>query len=391
MGNKVLFVNDGHTYKTESGDYYGVHYSEKIKNRYLQLGETVTFATRLRHIKDYEAGGYNKINKNNFNFVEIADFKSIKTYFPNIFKAQKLITRMIREHDVLVTRLPSASGTIAVKAARKLNKPYLVEYVGCTYDSYWNYNWRGKLIAHYKMYEQKRVIKECPYVIYVTKEFLQERYPTNGKSINCSNVELRDINETDLKRRLAKIEAMQEKQPLILGTVAALNVKYKGQDDVIKAVAKLKSKGKHFYYKLVGQGDARYLSEQIEYYDLHDQVEIIGALNHDEVFKFLETIDIYIQPSKQEGLPRALIEAMSKACPALGARTAGIPELLEDDCIFTPSDKNEISTLISKINKEWLKDQANKNFETSKDYEYKVLENKRKDFYHLFMKENKLL
>ena len=43
--------------------------------------------------------------------------------------------------------------------------------------------------------------------------------------------------------------------------------------------------------------------------------------------------DIYIQPSLQEGLPRAVVEAMSTALPCIGFNTGGIPELLEPEYI----------------------------------------------------------
>ena len=57
--------------------------------------------------------------------------------------------------------------------------------VGCVFDAYWNYNWKGKLIAHYKLKEYKRIFHEAPYVVYVTSQFLQNRYPKKRDSISC--------------------------------------------------------------------------------------------------------------------------------------------------------------------------------------------------------------
>ncbi len=82
----------------------------------------------------------------------------------------------------------------------------------------------------------------------------------------------------------------------------------------------------------------------------------------------------YIQPSKQEGLPRALIEAMNKACPALGARTAGIPELLSEECIFKPGSVSQIVEIIKLIDQQWLIREAGMNFEASKDYLKPILQ-----------------
>ena len=77
----------------------------------------------------------------------------------------------------------------------------------------------------------------------------------------------------------------------------------------------------------------------------------------------LESIDIYIQPSKQEGLPRALIEAMSMGVPALGSTAGGTPELLEEVFIFNKGDPAEIADRILKLNvKEVLLEQAKRNY-----------------------------
>lgn len=65
-----------------------------------------------------------------------------------------------------------------------------------------------------------------------------------------------------------------------------------------------------------------------------DRVVFKGQMKHQQVLEWIDSLDIYIQPSMQEGLPRALIEAMSRACPAIGSSTGGIPELLPSDAIL---------------------------------------------------------
>ena len=240
---KVLFVHDGPLFFDDKGDFYGLHFNDDLKRRYLHLGSEVTFLMRTKPIERNDIQRYSSINQEYFSVTSIPNYKSLRLFFRNYGHAKKIIERAVSDHSVIVCRLPSASGSLAVKMARKLGKPFLVEYVACTFDAYWNYDWRGKLIAHYKMWQQKRLMEIVPYSIYVTSEFLQKRYPTKGQSIHCSNVELQTLNEADLVERISKIEAMERSNPVVLGTVAALNVPYKGQDDVIKALAILKKNG----------------------------------------------------------------------------------------------------------------------------------------------------
>ena len=89
---------------------------------------------------------------------------------------------------------------------------------------------------------------------------------------------------------------------------------------------------------------------------------------HEKIFDYLDNIDIYIQPSKQEGLPRAFIEAMSRGCPSLGSKVGGIPELLNSDCVFHKGSVHEICELLKTLDTKRMLKEAKTNFEKSKEY-----------------------
>ena len=55
---------------------------------------------------------------------------------------------------------------------------------------------------------------------------------------------------------------------------------------------------------------------------------------------------VYIQPSRIEGLPRALIEAMSRGCACVGSSVGGIPELLNNQYIHEVNDYNSLAVKI---------------------------------------------
>lgn len=386
MNRKVLFVHDGPMYHEKTtNQYFGVHYDDKIVRRYVLLGDRVTFLMRLAEVSPERAKQLSPILEPKFSFIEIPNFKSIRTYFSNKKKAKSKIEEAVKTHDLLVIRLPSAAGTIAFKKAQELNKPVLVEFVACVFDALWNYDWRGKLLAHFKLRKYQKLMLQASHTIYVTNQFLQSRYPTKGKAIGCSDVEIAHIDRDVLQRRLEKIR--RQKDLLTLCTVAALDVPYKGQADVIKAIGQLKKEGILFKYKLIGQGNPAQLEKAIEKYNVKDLVEIIGPLPHNKVFDFLETIDIYIQPSKVEGLPRALAEAMSKACPSLGSAVGGIPELISEECTFKPGSVEEIIRKLKRVDTPWLLEQAGLNFQTAKEYQKEVLEERRKAFYQEFLQD----
>ena len=108
----------------------------------------------------------------------------------------------------------------------------------------------------------------------------------------------------------------------------------------------------------------------------------------EEVFKILDEVDIYIQPSLQEGLPRSVIEAMSRGCPVIGARTAGIPELIAPECVVKRKSVSEIAQAVCRIaNPDKMAELAKQNFENAKDYLDSVLSERRNNYYQEVMKD----
>jgi len=114
---------------------------------------------------------------------------------------------------------------------------------------------------------------------------LQKRYPTKGKSINCSNVVVEDSDISILQKRLEKISRTSTDDSIVLGTVAGLDVPFKGQKYVIQSLSKLNSN--KYIYKVVGTGTGKLLKDIAERLDIKKSLIIKGPMKHDEVFNFL--------------------------------------------------------------------------------------------------------
>ena len=81
---------------------------------------------------------------------------------------------------------------------------------------------------------------------------------------------------------------------------------------------------------IVGQPDTdkAELSPLIEALDIADCVRMEGISN--EVPAYLAAADVYIQSSRTEGLPLAMMEAASAALPMVGTKVGGIPEIARE-------------------------------------------------------------
>lgn len=387
---KVLFTHNGPLYKdTKNNDYYSTTFTDDALKRYYQIADELYIAIRVHEVSDpRQLERLSKITLTSFKVLEIPNLSSVKGQVFNRKKISESIYQYVLDADFIVVRLPSIIGDLVATTAKKLKKPYLVEMVGDPWDVSWNHSKRGKVLAPIRYYKTKKSVENASHVVYVTKKYLQKRYPTKGKQISLSNVSLDNLNQNILSKRLMKITKKKETDKIIIGTTGAIDVKYKGQQFVIKALGELKKQGiTNFEYQLVGKGDSNFLKKIAIKHNVQSQVKFIGLLPHEEVFEWLNLIDIYIQPSLTEGLPRGLIEAMSRGLPALGAKSGGIPELLDKKMIF--NNKTNVPVIVKHLleldQKELLK-QSKANFERAKEYQKYDLNNKRAKFFNDFKK-----
>lgn len=391
----MVFVYEDKIAQDTEGNYYtGSSLPQAVFDRYLQHFDHVTVLMRKASVDPHDTqtlSRMNRLNTDRIDVVFLPDLNAgVKAHFDPRVRAtfKKTILDLIRPERAVIVRVPSVSGTIAADYCHENGIPYLAEAVGCPWDSLWNHSLKGKAMALAWRDDMRRVMCNADYAVYVTSEFLQGRYPANGKAAAISDVELQPMDDTVLEKRLEKIRTHSGK--IKLATAAAVNAAYKGQQFVIEALAELKEQGnEEFEYHLAGGGDPSALRELAKRLGVADQVIFEGSLPHDAMFNWLDEMDLYIQPSLQEGLPRAVVEAMSRGLPAFGARTGGIPELLGDEYIFPRKGVKEIAQMLDHITLEQMAIMAKKNYEHAKHFQKELLEKKRYDFYSAFAAEVK--
>lgn len=384
---KLTFVHDGPLFYDKDGNYYEFAYHELLE-RYSYLADDISFMMRTKPISgDRKFTPVPKAVK----VISVPNFKSPKTYFNLKKEAEKIVEQQIKKSDIVVLRSQSSIAQLSLPYIHKYNKPYIIESVGCSWDSYWNHGLLGKIVAPYMYIKTKKAIGEARYVYYVTTKFLQKRYPTKGKTICCSNVVLDKLDEHTLEKRQKKIETFNPKRKLILGTAAALDTRYKGQEYVIRALKSLTEAGYNVEYRLAGgmtgSKPNSFLADLAKNQGVSDKVVFCGSLASDQMAAYYDALDIYVQPSKQEGLPRAVIEAMSRGCPVIGTRIAGIPELVQKELLFKKGSTEELVKALNRALKADLNRIAEENFNKAKEYEKNKLIEKRERFYDEFLSD----
>lgn len=371
--------------------YLNSHMNRKTIKRYTDISSEFRMILRDSGIRCDKADAIKKYDSFPF---DIADLDiCFNPYSPmiNLIRISKykemerIFLKNIQWADrVIIASAAGIYSQVAIRYCRMYNKKYMLLVGGFAYESDWNHGLEGKLVAWKHEQQCKKNMAMALYGLYVTQYCLQERYPCNGRTLGCSDVEITELNSEVLDKKVKKI--VNGTLTLSLGTVANIDDKRKGHKYVIKAISILKKRGYKFEYHLLGSGSGKTIMTCAKKYGVLNQVFIDGARPHNEVYSWLDDIDIYIQPSFTEGLCRAVVEAMSRACPVICTDAGGNRELCPEEFLVNVRDAEAIADALEKlIPSETRKKQAEISFKRAYDYFYETLDRRRTEFLIEFM------
>jgi glycosyltransferase involved in cell wall biosynthesis len=130
------------------------------------------------------------------------------------------------------------------------------------------------------------------------------------------------VERADLVREFGIPEGV-----LVMAVIGRLH-RAKGHADLLPALEALAVGFGAFRCLFIGDGELRdELMQAVRERGLEDKVIFTGR--RDDVPALLKSIDIVVMPSRWEGLPIALLEAMAMSKPVLAAAVGGIPGVVE--------------------------------------------------------------
>lgn len=132
----------------------------------------------------------------------------------------------------------------------------------------------------------------------------------------------RGLDFPEIKRK------KQNSDPISLGFIGRL-VKLKGVDLLISAFADLIDEYPHLYLQIIGDGEERQnLEKQVKNLNIQDKVSFLGYQDKNTLQnQILPSLDIFINPSLQEGLPTTVIEALLAQCVVVATDVWGTREI----------------------------------------------------------------
>ncbi len=104
-----------------------------------------------------------------------------------------------------------------------------------------------------------------------------------------------------------------------------------GIDILIAAIARVKEKIPDIECVIIGDGpEKKNLELCIAHYELQNTVKLLGSVPYEEIPKYLWNADLFVRPSRSEGMGNSFVEALAAGLPIIGTPIEGVLDIIED-------------------------------------------------------------
>lgn len=275
----------------------------------------------------------------------VPDYSSPFSLLRNLPTIVLRVRQAAQNSDVIFGRLPEPLSIILCATALVMRKPYIVNLVADLETLIKDQPLHVRLGGRVALPVVRALTRRATGAIYVA-EHLRRKYPPRAATpiLIRSNVQL---TSDDISEPRTAATARE----LALVHVGTQQTTSKGQDTLIAAIAKLKASGLAARATLVGSG--RYqeiLRAQARQLGVETSIHFAGHISsRADLFEILDSHDIFVLPSRSEGLPRAMIEAMARGLPVIASNVGGIPDILPT--VLLDTDPATLADAISELSR----------------------------------------
>ena len=357
-------------------------YRYQFWERYLDVFERVQVVSRVRDVATAPLDS-GRADSEQVSFLPLPCYIGPEQYLLNMREVARRIRSSYADEACFIARGPGAIGTRMIKELAQREHPYGLEVVGDPRDLFSPDAVRHPLRPLFRWWFSRNLERQCARAAaatYVTEHALQHRYPCPAFTVGVSDVELPGAAFASEPRRYSRTDGAFNL--IFVGTLAQ---QYKAPHILIDAAAACVAEGLDLQLVMVGDGKHRgELEARARNCGMGDRVKFLGQVPAGiPVRKQLDDSDLFVLPSYQEGMPRAMLEAMARGLPCIGTTVGGIPELLSEEDMVPPGDARALADKIRGVSRDpgRLSMMSERNLEKAGLYSDRLLKTKRTAFY----------
>ena len=316
--------------------------------------------------------------------IPLPNYCGIRQFARNYFKLSKVVQASVPRAETVYLSLPCLIGDLVWRSLPR-DRPFGVGVCGDPHDVFAPGASNHPLRPVMRWWFSRELRIECQKACactYVTKHALQNRYPCGDQAFSTyySSIHL----PPEALVWAARVPAKRA-GPFHIVNVGTFDSWYKGPDILLQAFGACVRRGRDLSLTLIGDGRYRRDAERIaEMLAVGRRVRFLGQLPCSEaVREELDAADLFVLPSRTEGLPKAMIEAMARGLPCIGTTVGGIPELLPKEDLVPPNDPEALSRLIEDVlaDPERRAAMSVRNLGSAQEYRSHILQQRRITFY----------
>lgn len=266
--------------------------------------------------------------------------------------------------DVILATFAYPAGAAARDLARRMGVPYVVKVRGSDLHSLPRFGKRRALTAQ-ALRDAAAMVAVSGNLAEIAAELGAEpskvHVLTNG--IDAAAFPL--LFRRQARRRLGVPAG--RKTLLFVGSLLPV----KGVDVLLEALARLGSdesaKTQPPVTVLVGDGPMRRnLAKQAQRAGLADRVVFSGHLGREDVALWMNAADALVLPSRNEGCPNVVLEALACGTPVVASRVGAVPDLIDDSSgiVVPPEDPGALAAALDQaLRREWDREALRKRVE----------------------------
>ncbi|TWH09309.1 glycosyltransferase involved in cell wall biosynthesis [Pseudoxanthomonas taiwanensis J19] len=357
-----------------------LHYDAYAK-RYLQVFDGVTLVGRLFPREDLSAL---PVTGENVDFSAFPAYQGPKEFvrcLPGIVRSMR---RGLDRSAAYILRIPATIPSIYALCLWIRRIPFAVEVCADPYDGYSGRSLSGNRLAWFWQWLfvtlTRWQCKRASVTAYVTSHALQRRYPPSPSRPTFSFTSL-DLDDAAFVPSPRQVRPVGDRLVMIGNMQKSL----KGHDVLLQAMALLHHRGHKVRATLIGFGESLPKFQKMAHeLGLSDYVIFTGKLaSGSPIHRILDEADIFVLPSRQEGLPRALLEAMARGLPAIASDVGGTSELLEPHALVSPDNPVQLADRLEQfmLDPELRQLEASKNLQIARRYHIDLVNQSRVAFF----------
>ena len=349
---------------------------------YLGVFDQVRVVGRCKRVENVPAS-FRQVTGPAVEFAQIPYYQGPRQFLGKAMSVTHAARTAFKVGDAVIMRIPSMLANCLEPRLRQIKYPFGVTVVGDAYEVFAPQAVQAPLRPLLRWWFtrlQKRQCATASGASYVTQTYLQQRYPNQTYQIGVSDVELEHI----LPENKFCIKESTERIRLIM--VGSLEQLYKAPDVLICATAQCILKY-DLDLELILVGGGKYqpkLTKLTDELGIAERVNFRGLLSSKHaVSAQLDKADVFVLPSRTEGLPRAMLEAMARGLPCIGSTAGGIPELLSEENLVPPGNAESLAEKIREVvsSSERRRAMSIANLRKAREYTKNILDQRQKQFF----------